>query len=259
MAPMVKLNRKLEEEGFLVEQGGRDWFGRRSDAIVVKRWKDEQDEPGVLCRSLASERAKRAAVGKTARGLRTRCERAIAGAVDRGSPVFVVFAFRGSSSHGSQEAVWPEREALDLVRVENPVYVEGAWLIGDEVQLRPGNGDRFPEGETRELQHVLRKVRPEQEKFAEAVFKACSGRCVITGVQAGAVLDAAHRPGRSWEAGQNSANDGWLLRADVHRALDAGLISIAEDGRLEHCDRRVGYIEKEYEARGWRTRLAQSA
>lgn len=257
MAAMVKLNRKLKEEGFIIEQGGRDWFGRRGDAIGVKRWRDDQEESAVLCRSLAAERAKRAAVGKTARGLRTRCEEAIAEAVRRRAPVFVVFAYRGSSSDGSQEAVWPENEALDLVRVANPVYVDGAWLIGEE--FRPDTAGAGLEDEARELRLVLRKVRPDQVKFAEAVFNACNGRCIITRVQAGAVLDAAHRPGRSWEAGHNSASDGWLLRADVHRALDAGLISIAADGSLVYCDPVVGYIGTEYKARSSRGARGKAA
>jgi hypothetical protein len=43
------------------------------------------------------------------------------------------------------------------------------------------------------------------------------------------VLDAAHLPDTSWRAGENEAIDGILLRADLHRLLDAGLLRI-DDG-----------------------------
>ena len=43
------------------------------------------------------------------------------------------------------------------------------------------------------------------------------------------MLDAAHLPGTSWRTGENEATDGILLRADLHRLLDAGLLRI-DDG-----------------------------
>jgi hypothetical protein len=71
--------------------------------------------------------------------------------------------------------------------------------------------------------------RPEQAAFRERVGAACGWACVITGETVRAVLDAAHLPGSSWRAGDNAAIDGVLLRADLHRLLDAGLLRI-EDG-----------------------------
>lgn len=71
--------------------------------------------------------------------------------------------------------------------------------------------------------------RPEQAAFRERVGAACEWACVITGETVSVVLDAAHLPGSSWRAGDNAASDGVLLRADLHRLLDAGLLRI-EDG-----------------------------
>jgi hypothetical protein len=70
------------------------------------------------------------------------------------------------------------------------------------------------------------EVRPEQAAFKERVGNACRWACVITGETVREVLDAAHLPGTSWRSGDNAASDGVLLRADLHRLLDAGLLRI---------------------------------
>ena len=131
--PMVKVNAKLKEAGFSVGQNGLAWFGRRGKEVAVKRWRDDADEPGVLCRSLESERARRRATGKRPRGARTSCESAIAEAVENNATVYVVYGHRRSGKDGSIDAVWPRDEPLDLIRVKRPVYVAGAWLVGDQV------------------------------------------------------------------------------------------------------------------------------
>jgi hypothetical protein len=67
---------------------------------------------------------------------------------------------------------------------------------------------------------------PEQAAFRERVGNAWNWRCAITGESVREVLEAAHLPGSSWRAGNNAALDGILLRADLHRLLDAGLLQI---------------------------------
>lgn len=94
--------------------------------------------------------------------------------------------------------------------------------------------DRYRIRDTAAVQGAAVRIRdveqrPEQAAFRERVGAACGWACVITGETVGAVLDAAHLPGSSWRAGDNAATDGVLLRADLHRLLDAGLLRI-EDG-----------------------------
>jgi hypothetical protein len=84
-----------------------------------------------------------------------------------------------------------------------------------------------PEGIAVRLANV--ELRPEQAAFRERVGEAYGWRCAITGETVREVLDAAHLPGTSWRVGQNRAVDGIILRADLHRLLDAGLLWI-EDG-----------------------------
>lgn len=67
--------------------------------------------------------------------------------------------------------------------------------------------------------------RLKQQVFRELVGDRCGWRCVVTGNVIVETLDAAHLPGRNWRL-HNSAEDGVLLRVDLHRLLDAGLASI---------------------------------
>ncbi|MEO3474090.1 HNH endonuclease signature motif containing protein [Roseomonas sp. CAU 1739] len=68
--------------------------------------------------------------------------------------------------------------------------------------------------------------RREQAAFRRRVGEAWGWRCAITGETVREVLEAAHLPGSSWRAGDNRAVDGILLRLDLHRLMDAGLLRI---------------------------------
>ena len=73
-------------------------------------------------------------------------------------------------------------------------------------------------------------VRPDQVKFRRAVFLAHGGRCAVSGCDVDAALDAAHLIGRDWRRGRNRADDGLLLRKDLHALYDRGLLTITEGG-----------------------------
>jgi Rad3-related DNA helicase len=76
---------------------------------------------------------------------------------------------------------------------------------------------------------AARELRPEQRQFRQRVLEADGFRCVITGCTTVEALDAAHKPGRDWRLGHNGAGDGWTLRSDLHRLLDAGEVRIEDD------------------------------
>ncbi len=69
-------------------------------------------------------------------------------------------------------------------------------------------------------------IRPEQERFRKALLKAYHGRCAVTGCDIEQLLDAAHL--RPWQV-YNQVSDGILLRTDIHRLLEAGLLTIGRD------------------------------
>ena len=76
------------------------------------------------------------------------------------------------------------------------------------------------------------EARPDQAAFRSRVYRAYGGRCALSGCRIASLLDAAHKPGRDWRAGHNSAEDGILLRADLHRLLDASLMRLEDSGRV---------------------------
>ena len=72
-------------------------------------------------------------------------------------------------------------------------------------------------------------LRPEQDKFRRAVFRAYGGKCALTGESCEAVLEAAHIRDKTFH---NNARDGILLRADLHKLLDAKppLLKLVREG-----------------------------
>jgi hypothetical protein len=85
--------------------------------------------------------------------------------------------------------------------------------------------------EERMARFVSKEARPQQAAFRRRVFEACGGRCVISGCDLVEVLDAAHKKGRDWRK-HNEANDGYVLRKDLHALYDNDLLIIDEDGAI---------------------------
>jgi hypothetical protein len=84
--------------------------------------------------------------------------------------------------------------------------------------------------EVRAARFVAVEVRPDQAAFRRAVFMAHKGECAISGCDVVKALDAAHCIGRDWRAGHNRAEDGFLLRKDLHALYDNGLLKINDAG-----------------------------
>ena len=71
-----------------------------------------------------------------------------------------------------------------------------------------------------------REARPDQRRFRRALFEAYGERCAVTGCDVAEVLEAAHVA--DWRS-ENDAGAGILLRADLHRLLERGLLVIDSD------------------------------
>jgi len=70
---------------------------------------------------------------------------------------------------------------------------------------------------------VRREARPEQAAFRRALIEAYAGRCALSGCDVEAALEAAHVA--DWRE-ENDAGAGVLLRADLHRLHERGLLAI---------------------------------
>lgn len=74
------------------------------------------------------------------------------------------------------------------------------------------------------------ELRLRQRAFRLRVGNRCNWRCVVSGTDVKAVLDAAHLPGKNWRC-DNKAEDGVLVRVDLHRLLDKNLAEL-RNGRF---------------------------
>ena len=91
-----------------------------------------------------------------------------------------------------------------------------------------------------------RERRPSQAAFRRAVLAAYEGRCAITGCDVPSALEAAHVA--DWRA-ENDAGAGILLRVDLHRLIEIGLLAFDASYRVVEVPAWYG------ELRGRRLRL----
>ncbi|WP_175016879.1 HNH endonuclease signature motif containing protein [Massilia sp. YMA4] len=84
----------------------------------------------------------------------------------------------------------------------------------------------------RQAKFVSFETRPDQAAFRKLLFEKYDGKCVLTGCDIPEVLDAAHKRDRKWKEGHNSADDGYLLRKDLHALYDSGYLDITELGTV---------------------------
>ena len=74
-----------------------------------------------------------------------------------------------------------------------------------------------------------RAPRPAQRRFRRALLAAYGGRCAITRCNVAEALEAAHLA--DWRC-ENDVGAGLLLRVDLHRLLERGLLVIGSDWRV---------------------------
>jgi len=84
-----------------------------------------------------------------------------------------------------------------------------------------------------ERQRVLSSVleRPGQAKFRKDILNAYQKKCLLTGEEISAVLEAAHIVPVKYH-GADVVNNGICLRVDIHTLFDAGAIRIKPTGEL---------------------------
>lgn len=109
----------------------------------------------------------------------------------------------------------------------DPSHWEG--IEGEE-----NTSGRVLDGPTYKMTQV--KQRLHQRAFRAAVFARHGKKCVVTGCDVEALLEAAHLDGSKWQDGRNTAADGIPLRVDIHRAYDNGLLTLDEHHRISRLD-----------------------
>jgi putative restriction endonuclease len=100
--------------------------------------------------------------------------------------------------------------------------------LGEAVPSPPPDAGRTP----RHGEPVLVRPRLGQGAFRVLVTDVYRRRCAVSGERTLPALDAAHiRP--YGEGGEHAAQNGLLLRRDIHSLFDAGYVTVTPDLRFE--------------------------
>ena len=86
-------------------------------------------------------------------------------------------------------------------------------------------------------QAYARRVRKGQSRFRKALQTLYASRCAFTGTDEETVLEACHIISHA-KTGDNSLDNGLLLRSDIHVLFDEHMMTLANDGQriLVHKD-----------------------
>lgn len=136
------------------------------------------------------------------------------------------------------EIVWAkyfskESRSVDLIRLRCDIalsYVNNSSVIIPEIVGEPDDTDF-------ERQSYARRIRKGQQKFRRALQILYAGKCAFTGTSEESVLEACHIIPHS-RTGNDSPDNGLLLRSDIHVLFDEHLMTLANDGQriLVHKD-----------------------
>ena len=224
----------LDELGFKKPQPTA-WYALRGDEIVFLSWVTEADFERGVARILAGE-------GDTRPNFyhwRAQIEKIREGAYRN---AYVVFGYKGVDNTNVQHSPEVRLYVIRNIRSVGAEIFATFALIGEAIQHAADWDVESTSDEvasTSPVQMTTTPVRPEQPAFKRALIERFNGRCALSGCAVAELLDAAHLPGRDWALGHNTAADGILLRTDLHRALDNGLIRLDEELNLTWVDPSV--------------------
>ncbi|WP_170007312.1 HNH endonuclease [Bacillus fonticola] len=142
------------------------------------------------------------------------------------------------------------KKMLRFVEVMKPLIEEWYIEAGYSHEIR-GAGLRYDEAETlgnvetvgapgfvplmdESVSHISQTVkeRVQQDRFREDLLKAYGSRCAISGEGTSEVLEAAHIQPYINEK-SNHIQNGLVLRIDLHRLFDAGLLTVSQDYEIQ--------------------------
>ena len=83
------------------------------------------------------------------------------------------------------------------------------------------------------------KARPLQRAFRDVLFQTYSGRCIVSGCKVPEALEAAHIMPHTGDPKLDQAENGLLLRRDLHALFDTFLWSVNPNSSLLHVSDRL--------------------
>ncbi|CAM6265518.1 TPA: HNH endonuclease [Klebsiella aerogenes] len=124
-----------------------------------------------------------------------------------------------------QAQLAPRSEVIEQITIQSDVK---PVVLVTEIPVRPKR-----EGKKAEI-----ITRPNQVEFTETVRLNCFNRCVISGARTRQRTEAAHLV-EHCKDGIDHYTNGLLMRVDLHRLFDAGLLAINPETFTVHIDADV--------------------
>jgi len=122
-------------------------------------------------------------------------------------------------------ALWNHPRVLDLAKLEPIVSVGLADEEAAGAEANDGTNYSPQAGDRRQIVERQIRERRGQQHFRDALRKRYGDRCLVTGCEVLAVLEAAHiKPYRGED--DNHPGNGLLLRADIHTLFDLDLLGV---------------------------------
>jgi len=132
-----------------------------------------------------------------------------------------------------------ERKEVDLISLRDDLARHEfsdplTFVVEDKAE--PAE-DYQPIQDEDKRQAYARRVRKGQSRFRKALQTLYGSRCAFTGTNEETVLEACHIISHA-KTGDNSLDNGLLLRSDIHVLFDEHLMTLTNDGRriLVHKD-----------------------
>lgn len=133
----------------------------------------------------------------------------------------------------------PDRKEIDEGRLRDDLarheFNDPLTFVVED-QAEPTGGYEPIQDEDKR-QAYARRVRKGQSRFRKALHTLYGSRCAFTGTEEETVLEACHIISHA-KTGDNSLDNGLLLRSDIHVLFDEHLMTLANDGQriLVHKD-----------------------
>ena len=133
----------------------------------------------------------------------------------------------------------PDRKEIDAGRLRDDLarheFNDPLTFVVED-QAEP-TGSYEPIQDEDKRQAYARRVRKGQSRFRKALYTLYGSRCAFTGTDEETVLEACHIISHA-KTGDNSLDNGLLLRSDIHVLFDENLMTLANDGQriLVHKD-----------------------
>lgn len=133
----------------------------------------------------------------------------------------------------------PDRKEIDAGRLRDDLarheFNDPLTFVVED-QAEP-TGSYEPIQDEDKRQAYARRVRKGQSRFRKALHTLYGSRCAFTGTDEETVLEACHIISHA-KTGNNSLDNGLLLRSDIHVLFDEHLMTLANDGQhiLVHKD-----------------------